>query len=242
MEWCLCLGLGLFFAVWIPAIPHAGGAARRAQCMNNLKQIGLALHNYQEACGCFPPAYTTDQQGRRLHSWRVLLLPYLEYQGLYDDLLLDEPWNSEHNQAVVAKSGTDWMLQVYQCPSDDGQAATDTSYVMLVGPGTISDGRTCTSLDDVLDGAENTIAVTEMSNSGIHWMEPRDLSTSQMSWKLNDPDAPSVRSGHTGLACAVFLDGHVDVLHDDTSPEDLKALSTIAGGEHPSDAVAGDHP
>jgi Protein of unknown function (DUF1559) len=61
-----------------------GEAARRAQCRNNLKQIALALHDYHQQYGVLPPAYVADASGRPMHSWRVLLLPFLEQQSLYD--------------------------------------------------------------------------------------------------------------------------------------------------------------
>ena len=62
-------------------------------------------------------------------------------------------------------------------------------------------------------------------------MEPRDLNVSEMSWKLNDFDSPAVRSEHSGLANVSFADGTVHSLEETIAPEDLKALTTIAGGE-----------
>ena len=53
------------------------------QCGNNLKQIGIALHTYHDEYKSLPPAYVCDESGKRMHSWRVLLLPYMEQQELY---------------------------------------------------------------------------------------------------------------------------------------------------------------
>jgi hypothetical protein len=53
---------------------------RRPICVNHLKQIGLALHNYYSVYGVFPPAYVADESGKPMHSWRVLILPFLEEQ------------------------------------------------------------------------------------------------------------------------------------------------------------------
>jgi len=69
--------IAVLVALLLPAVQQAREAARRAQCKNNLKQIGLALHNYHDAFGCFPPVASTDAQGNPLLSWRVALLPYL---------------------------------------------------------------------------------------------------------------------------------------------------------------------
>src|SRR5437588_6801844 len=100
-------------ALLLPAVQAAREAARRAQCTNNLKQIGLAMHNYHSSNNCFPPAFTTDRDGKPLLSWRVLLLPYLECSSLYANFHLDEPWDSPHNRPLVNQ-----MPSVFACPSD----------------------------------------------------------------------------------------------------------------------------
>ena len=71
--------------------------------MNNLKQIGLAMHNYHDARGRLPAAYTVDKDGKPLLSWRVLILPYTEEAALYKEFHLDEPWDSEHNKNLIAR-------------------------------------------------------------------------------------------------------------------------------------------
>src|SRR5579872_5845935 len=76
--------LGLFQFAIAPAIQSARDAARRTMCLNNLHSIGLALFNYSADYGSLPPAYIADETGRPMHSWRVLLLPYLGHQELYD--------------------------------------------------------------------------------------------------------------------------------------------------------------
>ena len=85
---------GILVALLLPAVQASREAARRAQCANNLKQIGLAFHNYHDAHKTFPPAYIPDKDGKPMHSWRVLILPYLEQQALYKRYNFDEPWDS----------------------------------------------------------------------------------------------------------------------------------------------------
>src|SRR5438552_2302923 len=68
--------IALLLALLLPATRSAGPAARRAQCVNNLKQIALALYEYEQVHKSLPPAYTVDPKGRPLHSWRSLILPY----------------------------------------------------------------------------------------------------------------------------------------------------------------------
>jgi len=85
----------------MPAIRSASEAARRSQCTNNLKYIGIALWNYHEVHGCLPPAAITDKDGKPLLSWRVAILPYSEHEKLYAKFHLDEPWDSPHNIALL---------------------------------------------------------------------------------------------------------------------------------------------
>jgi type II secretory pathway pseudopilin PulG len=78
IELLVVVGLiGLLIAMLLPAVRTSGEAGRRFSCSNNLKQIALALHNYHDEFGSFPPVYTVDDAGTRLHSWRTLILPYM---------------------------------------------------------------------------------------------------------------------------------------------------------------------
>jgi 5'-3' exonuclease len=99
-------------ALLLPAVQAAREAARRMQCTNNIKQIMLAMHTYHDAHKCFPPVMTADKNGKPLHSWRVLILPFIEQQALYSQIRLDEPWDSEYNSRLH-----DMNIQTYQCPS-----------------------------------------------------------------------------------------------------------------------------
>jgi len=93
----LFVGLGVFAKVIRDGIAAAPEAARRSQCSNNLCQIAVAMQAYHATYRYFPPAYTVDGNGRPLHSWRVLLLPFLQQKPLYDQIRLDEPYDGPHN-------------------------------------------------------------------------------------------------------------------------------------------------
>jgi hypothetical protein len=86
--------------------------ARRARCTNNLKQIALAMQNYESDHGCYPPAAIYDANGEPLLSWRVLILPYLEQESLYRKFHLNEAWDSPHNKPLA-----DQMPYFLTCPS-----------------------------------------------------------------------------------------------------------------------------
>src|SRR5690349_18772074 len=93
--------IALLVALLLPANRSAGPAARRSQCVNNLKQIAMALHDYEQAHNALPPAYTVDALGRPLHSWRTLILPYLEQEPLYKTIDLSKPWNDPANAKAL---------------------------------------------------------------------------------------------------------------------------------------------
>lgn len=94
-----------------PAVIDPGWVMRRCQCANNVKQILIALHNCHDDHGSFPPAYVADESGRPIHSWRVLILPYMDRQDLYDQYDFHEPWNSPGNRELLATTGNP-----YHCP------------------------------------------------------------------------------------------------------------------------------
>ena len=93
--------IALLIAMLLPAVRSAGPAAVRSQCINNLKQVALALYNYEDEYKTLPPAYTVDANGRPLHSWRTLILPYLEQGPLYRTIDLAKPWDDPANSEAL---------------------------------------------------------------------------------------------------------------------------------------------
>jgi prepilin-type processing-associated H-X9-DG protein len=217
---------GILIALLLPAVQAAREAARRSQCVNNLKQIALAMHNYHDVYGSFPPAYLADEEGKPMHSWRVLLLPFLEQQALYQQYNFNEPWNSPANQRIAST-----VLSVYRCPSDPAIGAPETSYVMIVGPGTLSDGTSSTDMSEISDGTSNTLMIIEATGTGIGWAEPRDLDATKITFQVNEPTGGEIESPHPGGVNCAMCDGSVRFLSEFVEPEQIRAMSTIAGGE-----------
>ncbi len=214
---------GILVALLLPAVQQAREAARRTQCKNNLKQIGLALYNYHDTYGSFPPAVTYSADGQPMHSWRVLILPYLNEAPLYAQYNMNEPWNSPGNMAVTAN-----MPAVYACPSNpEGQLAGNTHYVALDGPRSVMNSRKPSRLRDIVDGTSNTLLVVEARNTAIRWSEPVDFDFSQ----ANGSAPEGMSSFHFGGFHALFADGSIRFLSESLSPQTLQGLSTIDGGE-----------
>ena len=181
----------------LPAFSSAREAARRGQCSNQLKQIALALHNYYDLYQAFPPAMIRDENGRALHSWRVLILPFMEEQGLYKKYRFDEPWDGPNNRLLLAE-----MPRVYACPSNRRTGATGqtaTSYVAVVGPGTAWPNDRGRRFREFTDGTSNTLLVLETHGPPIPWMEPRDLSFEDAVAVLSAPEPNDYGHVHQGF-------------------------------------------
>ncbi len=217
---------GVLLALLLPAVQNVREAARRAQCTNNLKQIGLAMQNYHDVYRTFPPAYLADEDGKPMHSWRVLILPFLEQKPLYDRYRFDEPWDGPNNRLLAAS-----MPSVFRCPSEQAAPPGVTSYVGVSGPGAIFDGAQPTAISAVNDGTSNTLMAVEFAGSSIQWLEPRDLDASQLTAVVNTPDGVNISSEHPGGANALFADGHVQMLSSSVNSQTLHDLTTISGGE-----------
>jgi hypothetical protein len=221
--------------VLYPAIQNAREAARRSNCKGELKQIGLALLNYRETYECFPPAYIADANGKPMHSWRVLILPYIDQAALYSEYRFDEPWDGPNNRKLSTRIVVWGDYSFYHCPSDrpaSGEPdATMTSYVAVVGPETVWKGDVCVNVDEIADGPESTLMVVEVANSGINWMEPRDLYVLQMASTINPKGGQGVSSRHLGGAHAVTADNSVHFLFDTMAAATLRALLSRSGGE-----------
>jgi len=216
-------------AYFVRAVGDAREAARRTQCSGRCCQILVALHNYHDTYGSFPPAYLADETGKPMHSWRTLLLPYLDGAQLYNEYRFDEPWDSTHNLSIAARL----PYELFNCPSRASN--TDrrmTNYVVIVGPDTAFPGSGVTKLADFADGPGNTILFAEIGPSDILWTEPRDLVIDQMSFMINDPKRPSISSVHPQGPAVVLADScRTYRLTKSHTAETLRALTTITGGE-----------
>ncbi len=195
-------------------------AARRAQCVNNLKQIGLAMHSYHQVFNCLPPSAILDKNDRPLLSWRVALVPYLESSDLYSKFHLDEPWDSPHNLTLLDK-----MPVCYACPSDATLKPGMTGYQAVIGPSTaFTPDFKPVRFADITDGTSNTILIGE-SRHTVPWTKPEDLPF-DMSVPLT-----GLGSHHAGGFDVLFTDGSVRFLKSSLSPQALGAMLTRNGNE-----------
>jgi len=204
----------------LPAVSSSRQAARRAQSRNNMKMIGIALHNYHDTHRHFPAAYNADENGKPLLSWRVQILPYVEQSALYDQFHLDEPWDSEHNKKLIAR-----MPPVFKAPGSKAGPGK-TNYLSVRGESTIFPGKAPIAIRDITDGTSNTIMTVEVNDqSAVVWTAPDDF----------QPDPENPMKGLVGLRRrgfqAGFADGSVRFIKQSIQADLLRALFTRNGGE-----------
>jgi type II secretory pathway pseudopilin PulG len=210
--------VGILAGLLLPAVQATRGAARRIQSQNNLKQISLALLNFEASHQHFPARAIFDKQGKPLLSWRVQILPFIDEDALFKQFHLDEPWDSDHNKALLAH-----MPPVFQDPHRP--QGTTTNYLAVVGKGLAFEGDTPLKIQQFTDGTSNTLLVVQANDDrAVPWTKPDDLEVD-----MAKPLDGLGEAEPTGFS-AVFADGHVMLLSKNISAETLRRLFGRADG------------
>lgn len=211
--------VGTMTGLLLPAIQSARQAARRMQSSNNLKQLGLAMHNFASAYRTLPATAGVDDDGEPMLSWRVAILPFIEQSALYERFNLDEPWDSEHNLALLEE-----MPDVFRNPKKKTQAGY-TVYQAPVGDETLLRRTEPSRFAEITDGTSNTIMLVETSpEAAVPWTAPQDFDVDIAKIALE-------KLFFQGKTQVTMGDGSVRSLEDSIDREILKALFTRAGGE-----------
>jgi hypothetical protein len=184
----------------------------------------MAIAYYYDDKGHYPPAYVADEQGRPMHSWRVLILPYLGYDELYRQYDFSESWDGPKNRQLALK-----MPRVFAFSQDDRPGNTTTNYLAVVGPETVWPGSATITPEAIADGLANTILIVENRGAGVPWMEPRDLSLAELDFVVNSPGGIS---GPYVEPAVAMVDTSLNRLQRNIRRETLRALLTAKGGEN----------
>jgi prepilin-type processing-associated H-X9-DG protein len=184
-----------------------------------MKQIMLGFHNYHDKYGCFPPTYTVDESGKPLHSWRVLILPYIEQNSLYEKIRLDESWDSEHNRQFHSEAPS-----IFRCPSAGDlreapavPAPAGSFYSVIDGEEAVFLGSQTKSMPEEKKSS-NTIFLVER-RMPVNWMDPSREITFETACKGINADAMGISSYHPGGVNTAYGDGSVQFLPDTTNSD-----------------------
>lgn len=179
--------IGTLVALLLPAVQGAREAARRMSCSNNLHNIVIALHNYHDSIGCYPPGWIHDtklnQEGGFIEAWgwSAFLLPYLEQKNLQDQLgvnenalriQIDPNRNPEGFQdAARVKEGILTPLKIFMCPSDSGfeGRGLSTGRSFAQGAGSTPANITATSVSNYIGVEGHRDVHGDTPNTGMFY-------------------------------------------------------------------------
>lgn len=246
VELLVVIGIiGMLVALLLPAVQAAREAARRASCLNNLRQMGIGLHSYHDALGTFPPGgiepWTPLKPNGRQLAWSVFLLPYVEQKPLYDRLDTSKAYDAPENSAAAAT-----VLSIYVCPSVPGgkklQSGRGPSrYGGIYGERISSPNSPpkgvmlydrAISIAEISDGTSFTLAVSEDSDfTDGQWINARNVFDQAFAINKAPAFENDIRSKHPGGANALFCDGSARFLAETMDLKPLAAICTRALGE-----------
>ena len=204
------------------------------------------MHNYHGAHNTFPPAVIYGPDGKPWHSWRVLILPYIEHVDLYNEYDFSQPWDSPKNKALIDKVPSQYRDPIYGEGKDPY-----THFAALVGPAEIfrpeglkqSDpsrpplDKETVSIRLITDGTSNTVMISSVEPARkIPWTKPEDINVGpgfKGFGKAGGIAAPYTFRGPGGGKAApfIFADGRVLTLPASIRPTVLEALMTRQSGE-----------
>ncbi|QDV18353.1 hypothetical protein Pan153_30100 [Gimesia panareensis] len=208
----------LLIALLSPAIQYSRTQARLSMAKNNLKQMGLALHNYHDCFGCFPPGGVIRQDGTAMHGWMTRILPFLDANPYYNMVKYEQPWVSPENILVFENQRLD-----FQIPERDmGLTSGGYAITCSMGNPNLLHRNHSVRLREITKGSSHTWIAGEVAGNFQPWGYPfnwRPLGT-----KLCDgPDSfgQLIWDG----AHLLLADGSVHFYSTETAPEILQALT-----------------
>lgn len=191
--------IAVLIALLLPAVQQAREAARRTQCKNSLKQIGLAMHNYHDSFNQFPPGYvakipfTITSGERSLWSWGSFILPYIDQTALYNQI---SPGNNLlENVLATNPSVLQNRLAVFRCASDTGPQTNNYTDTMTTGA-TTANWYTAS----LQDANGNTVPIS--TSNYVMVSGPADSTTPAVrdpGQALNQPLGLGFQNGNVGL-------------------------------------------
>lgn len=218
-----------FLWVVLPLIGFDAETVNQQIVQEKMVRIASAMRQYHDDYGRLPPPVVYDDAGKPMHSWRALLLPYLDDQKLFMGYRFDEAWDSSHNSTLHSAA-----FEPFQLPGSNLTTSINhTGFMVIVGTDTLfPDNRLGTPLSAATDGLSSTILVVEVDQSGVHWLQPADLDSAAMTFSINGSFPGSEISDPSGEGgWVVMADGKPRFLKNDTSGDEVQSLVTRASND-----------
>lgn len=228
--WSSLIFLFGFCCLFAPMSRNVRGAAIRSSCANNIRQMMIAMLNYESAHGVFPEASMLDANGKPAHSWRVLLLPFMEENNLYQQYRFDEPWDGPNNRKLAKL-----MPEPYRCPGH--RHGFKTHYKLVCGKGTAFIDGVALNLNKVPDGLSNTAAIVEVPGDPVDWMKPEDITLEEAVKLFSEQKLEDIAHGSQGGFVDSYtgsnigmLDGSIQYLGVECDADELRRLFGLDNG------------
>ena len=216
--------VAVLVAVLLPAVQRARESARTKQSQDNLRHVALALHNYHDAHGSFPPGAVTDEDGLGYHGWQTFIFPYIDANPYYSMIDFDYPWDDPYNLPVFRIQPA-----IYLNPSIAERRDAQGMPVMHYSASSHLFGRNSRfPISEITDGTATTILAGEINDGVRAWGRPGNWRDPARGLK-SDPDSFGVSWRED--VNFVMADGKVRPINHAIDPTVLKALSSPAGGE-----------
>lgn len=240
---------GVGTALLLPAVQQARAAARRTQSKNNLRVLGLALHNFHDRNQAFPGGTIGNQpEVEQRLSWLVPLLPFLPDADASAAFDLEAGWSAEPNQAASLQVLS--VLRNPSVPEEDDNDIPVTDYVGIAGVGVdgpklpvghpkagVFGNRAGTRLQEITDGTSNTLMIGEVDHERGSWTRGgrstiRSLTQAPYIRSAGEPPTADGFGGQSVGGCHFLMaDGSVRFISSGVDPQVLERAATICGGE-----------
>lgn len=215
-NWIIAICLAAFGVLVVNVVANVRRSLLLKQTHNNLKWVVMALHNYHETHGSFPPAVLRDGNGNPVHSWRSLIqgemANIVETEDRFGSYDLSQPWDSQANEQSI---------------SDHRFGTHPYQILAVVGPRAAWRADGTRSLSEFNDDTGNSILLIAVRNTGVAWHQPVDA-------VVSDSGTLSVNNRELNLSTDLFVvtaDGSVRYIENGIADDAMSALLTINAGD-----------
>ena len=217
----------VLIALLLPAVHQAREAARRTQSRNNLKQIGLAMHNYHDTFNTFPPGGIYTEKNEPYQSWMTSILPFVDQSYVHTMIDTNQPWTSPMNQPAFQV-----VIPTFLNPTVEIQHSTvgglGASHYAANSQLLVKNGMR--QIREITDGTSNTILAGDVAAGFKAWGDPDNLRDPAAGFGTNSDQFGNPAS-QRGVVQMLLTDGSVRAISIDINPQTLKALASPDGEE-----------